>query len=261
MTFQFHKYDATGNDFIVVDNRNSVVDPFNRALWARLCTRRKGVGADGVLFVEESLKFDFRMIYLNSDGNEAEMCGNGARAIAHFYAQLEHADSVRFETQNGIYAAQISGNDVAIEMSEIADEGKYQLNALFDAEHSFFINTGVPHAVFFVNNVEEIDVRKYGREVRMNSMFPNGCNVNFVSVAGNGEINIRTYERGVEDETLSCGTGVLASAIACAKWKNWDADITVNAHGGVLSVSKVNEDSRYLLRGNVNEVYTATCTI
>ncbi len=253
----FVKYSATGNDFIVIDNREKKYSSVNVDLYARLCARRTGVGADGVLFVEPSLINDFTMVYLNSDGHEADMCGNGARAIAHFVAQLIGKTDLRFETKNGVYFARVSDNSVCLTMAELYDVNKYDLSD-FGYKHALYLNTGVPHVVLVVDNLEYIPVVSEGRRIRQDKRFPNGTNVNFVQVLSEKTIAVRTYERGVEDETLSCGTGILASAIACRTFFNWNGKITVKTRGGELLVDQIENEKSFNLIGDVDEIYRAS---
>jgi diaminopimelate epimerase len=261
MKLKFSKYTATGNDFIVIDNREATFDVSNSSRWEELCQRRKAIGADGVLFLENSRDHDFAMRYLNADGKEAEMCGNGARAIAHFYAQLEAVKRCTFETQNSVYNASIDGKLVSLEMSEISEQNKFDINHLFNSDYSFFINTGVPHAIYFVKDIESLDVVKEGKKVRESKVFKAGTNVNFVEIISDGYIKIRTYERGVEDETLSCGTGVLAASIAYASFAKWNKTIKVESCGGILEVKEMELLKSYKLIGDAHEVYSATTFI
>lgn len=210
-SIEFTKVVASGNDFIVIDR---VPFTANRlpSLTRKICERKFGVGADGVLLLEKSKIADIRMRILNADGSEAEMCGNGARAVVLYYSQRS---ALKIETKAGIIEGKVSGNNVRI---KLIDPKGYQPGVAIrinDRElniHS--INTGVPHAVIFVEGIEEFDVSAIGRQVRCYDYFaPAGTNVNFVEIVNNDTIRARTYERGVEDETLACGTGAAASAI------------------------------------------------
>jgi diaminopimelate epimerase len=213
----FSKMNGAGNDFVVFDNRDLKWD-LSKEQIAKLCHRQFGVGADGMLIVEPAKQpADFRMRYYNADGGEAEMCGNGARCFARYVRPLKGADAVavHFQTQAGLIQAEYRGEDVAIELTspqglKIGEELKLKETSL--TVHS--LNTGVPHAVIFVDDLEKTPVFDWGRELRYHSHFsPKGTNVNFVQILGKNEIRVRTYERGVEGETLACGTGVTASAI------------------------------------------------
>jgi diaminopimelate epimerase len=220
MLLHFYKMNGAGNDFIVIDNRDLSID-LDPATIEALCDRNRGIGADGLLAVEPAEKgADFKFRYYNADGGEAEMCGNGARCFGRFTAHLlkEIPDRVTFETLAGTLTAEMVGEDVRIAMStpkEIRLETGASVPGLAAALH--FINTGVPHAVAFVPGgeaFEELDVFTLGQAVRQHPAFsPAGTNANFATVLAPGHLEIRTYERGVEDETLACGTGVVASAL------------------------------------------------
>ncbi len=217
MTLSFTKMNGAGNDFVMLDNRDGSLALTHGEI-ARLCDRHRGIGADGLLMVEPSENgADFRMRYYNADGGEAEMCGNGARCFARYARKISgHAGkTLSFETQAGVIGARCVDDDVQIEMSA---PHSYAVATTLEVEgeeltvHS--INTGVPHAVVFVDNLEPVDVQRLGSAIRYHAHFaPKGTNVNFVSVVAPGEILIRTYERGVEGETLACGTGVVACAL------------------------------------------------
>lgn len=220
MLLHFYKMNGAGNDFIVIDNRDLSID-LDPATIEALCDRNRGIGADGLLAVEPPEKgADFKFRYYNADGGEAEMCGNGARCFGRFTAHLlkEIPDRVTFETLAGTLTAEMVGEDVRIAMStpkEIRLKTGVSMPDLDAALH--FINTGVPHAVAFVPGgeaFEELDVFTLGQAVRQHPAFaPAGTNANFATVLAPGHLEIRTYERGVEDETLACGTGVVASAL------------------------------------------------
>lgn len=215
-TINFYKITAAGNDFVLIDNRRKVV-PRDASRYAKIwCDRKFGIGADGLLLLEKSATADFRMRYFNSDGSPAAMCGNGGRSIARFAHLLGVAQKkMSFESDAGLMRAEILGKNVRLWLSEPKDArldfsvkaGKRELDVSF-------INTGVPHAVIFVNDIEKADVHELGQQVRYHRAFaPAGTNVDFVQVKDNHTLAVRTYERGVEGETLACGTGVTASAI------------------------------------------------
>jgi diaminopimelate epimerase len=220
MHLKFVKMSGAGNDFVVVDNRGGDFPSDPRTI-ARICHRRFGVGADGVLLVEPSKTADFFMRYFNADGSEAEMCGNGARCIARFYHERCFPQSrakgkeVRFETKAGLMHAVIHGEQVRLKMSEPRGLALRKTIQLKDGPREYhFINTGVPHAVFFTDDADREMVGPVGAEVRHHKNFaPRGTNVDWVQVLGADSIRVRTYERGVEAETLACGTGVVAAAI------------------------------------------------
>jgi diaminopimelate epimerase len=215
----FIKMSGAGNDFVVADNRQGGF-PVDAASIAHICDRRFGVGADGVLLVEPSPSADFFMRYYNADGSEAEMCGNGARCIARFYVEQCRAGTtasrgVRFETRAGLMHAIVNGDHVRLQMTEPRDVRLRQTIKLAGNTREYhFANTGVPHVVLFTDDVTRETVAALGAEVRYHADFaPRGTNVNWVQRLAGNAIRVRTYERGVEAETLACGTGVTASAI------------------------------------------------
>ena len=231
MKIVFNKYEGAGNDFILLKNSPAVLGHSEAMLIRRLCDRRFGIGADGLILVEEYEGYHFRMLYFNADGSRGAMCGNGARCAAHFAMRhLTGFHDLVFMADDGPHSAKHLGNDI-IEVSIPA------VAEVRETPEGIFINTGVPHLVVFAGDNTKTDIVKLGRELRWSERYaPEGINVNFVSVI-DGKLNVRTYERGVEDETLACGTGVTASAIAAAKTGKivtQNADVTVK--GGNLSV-------------------------
>lgn len=239
--FHFTKMSGAGNDFIVIDNRDGrVPDEGRRELFARWCRRRLDIGADGVLLVEpaEGNGADFRMRYYNADGGEAESCGNGARCISRF-AFLVGAASERmsFETQAGLYHAEMSGDDVILTMSDphgLKRDVALGLQELPGGSVDF-VNTGVPHAVSFHDDVSAIDVQSVGARVRYHEAFkPAGTNQNFAQVLDDGTIAVRTYERGVEGETLACGTGSVAVALIANLKGLGESPISIRTSGGPI---------------------------
>jgi len=257
LSIDFTKYSATGNDFIVIDNRTCGLDAHHRAFFQEICRRRTGVGADGVLLIEASNALDFRLRYINADGSEAE-CGNGARAGAHFALQQNIAsEPMDFEFGIHIYTASVDGNTVGVTMPEPCelDAAPGVVREPFLREGGF-INTGVPHLVLFCDNLEEIDVETLGRHYRQHSFFqPAGTNVDFVQAESPSVIHMRTYERGVESETLSCGTGCVAAAVISNFVLKSVFPLTVKTRGGTLTVARSPHESRYLLQGEVKPVY------
>ena len=228
---KFYKYQGAGNDFVMIDNREGSF-PINTAIIAKLCDRNFGIGGDGLILLENDTESDFKMVYFNSDGNESTMCGNGGRCIVRFAHDLEVvADKMTFNAIDGLHHAIVDGDTIRLQMidvKEVEDHDKY-----------LFMNTGSPHHVEFVKNVKEIDVYTKGKNIRNGApYYETGSNVNFVEVLPNQTLKIRTYERGVEDETLACGTGITAAAISAyirgfVKKNN----IPVEALGGKLSVN------------------------
>ena len=232
---RFTKMDGAGNDFILIDNRAGDIH-LNGSQIMRLCDRHRGVGADGILLLENSSDHaDFRMRYFNADGGEAEMCGNGARCFARFANKVVGTEGkISFETPAGVISAELAGDLVTLQMTDPTDlrlRVPLQIGAEKKIVH--FINSGVPHVVVCVAQAGDVDVPREGSAIRYHEMFsPKGANVNFVEKRGADKIAVRTYERGVEDETLACGTGVVASALIFAATENVKAPIAVIARGG-----------------------------
>jgi diaminopimelate epimerase len=232
---RFTKMNGAGNDFVLIDNRGGA-HKFSPRQIAFLCDRHRGVGADGVLLVENSTRVaDFRMRYFNSDGGEAEMCGNGARCFARFLDKIAGPFSeVRFETMAGVIQAAFEGELVRLAMSRprhMALRRTLDLGGSKLLSHS--INTGVPHFVTFVDDLESTPVEQWGAQIRYHQAFqPGGTNANFVKELEPGKIAIRTYERGVEAETLACGTGVTASGLIYAALRDTTSPVHVLVKGG-----------------------------
>lgn len=228
----FSKYSANGNDFIIVKDPERDLSAF---IIEKMCDRHFGIGADGVLYLLKSDKADARMRIFNSDGREAEMCANGLRALVHYWDSLQNVKkpSYKIETMNGIYEVFCTNGKVQIEMSEISQENLYPAPELHSFEKSFFINTGVPHLVLLGTN-KDIAIKELGSKYRFHKNFPKGTNVNFVEVKSGDtqEAYVRTYERGVEDETFSCGTGLTATALALSHWFGWKGLIKLSNKGG-----------------------------
>ena len=262
---RFWKLEGAGNDFLGLDGRAGGFK-LKRQQIADLCDRRRGVGADGVLVVEKPKVrgADFRMRYYNSDGGEAEMCGNGARCFALLARAVSgrKGNELRVQTQAGLLTLRTSGQEVQVSMTEPT---KLRLGRkLVVAGRKLavdFLNTGVPHAVLFVRSVRSIDVAKQGRAIRYHSAFaPSGTNVNFVEIGRGNRIHVRTYERGVEGETLACGTGVAASSILSNLRRGLRSPILVTTRGGDhlrVGFSMVNGQARKVtLQGLARIVYT-----
>ena len=262
----FSKFNATGNDFIIIDNRQNIVNANDYALWKKLCSIKTGIGADGVLLLEKSAKADFKMRYINADGGEVSMCGNGARAITAFASErIDHKKEIYlFETMNGLYECGLDPEfGYKLKMTELYDVDKIKLNCFLNqlqAKSSLYLNTGVPHCVFEVTNLDSYPVFQNGNLVRYNSMFEKGANANFFEIESSGVLKIRTYERGVEGETLSCGTGITATAIAVAKFYGWKDRIIFKAKGGTLAVSFSSDFNEVYLCGPAIEVFKGEIT-
>ncbi len=232
MKIHFSKYHGAGNDFILIDNRKEELSLTVNQVEG-LCNRHFGIGADGLILLEDSETVDFRMRYFNANGNEATLCGNGGRCITSFAHRLGVVDKgTHFRAIDGLHTATIlssskKGDIISLKMNDVSHWDK--------AGKDFIFNTGSPHLIRFVDNLDDIDVVAEGRKVRHGKQFGDeGINVNFISLI-DGHVKIRTYERGVEDETLACGTGAVASALA-ASFHNIKPPVTINAKGGELKV-------------------------
>lgn len=236
MKLTFTKMNGAGNDFVLLDNRNGKLS-LSKEQIARLCDRHRGVGADGILVVESARdQGDFRMRYYNADGGEAEMCGNGARCFARFARKIsgDSAPKISFETEAGLITAEGLEDSIKVHMGiPHSHQATQTLEVNGQSREVAFLNTGVPHAVCFVDNLKDLDIRTAGLGLRHHEVFaPQGTNANFVRVLGPSLIAIRTYERGVEDETLACGTGVCASALLHHLRTGDPSPISVRVQGG-----------------------------
>lgn len=233
MRIPFFKYQGAGNDFILADNRDNSIDHHDPGLIQELCHRRFGIGADGVMFLQKKEGFDFEMVYYNSDGKPSSMCGNGGRCIVSFAKYLDIINTeTNFLAVDGPHYATISddGNWVSLQMIDV--------DSISEDAEAFVLNTGSPHYVACTNNLNSKDVFTEGREIRNNPTYvKEGINVNFVEDFGDHYF-VRTYERGVEDETFACGTGVTAVALAMARKKDLSGQINtaISVKGGQLNV-------------------------
>lgn len=232
MQQEFYKYQGTGNDFVMIDNRLQTFDKNNTKHIAFLCDRRFGIGADGLILLENHDTYDFKMVYYNSDGNESTMCGNGGRCLVAFARDLGIiTKNTVFEAIDGLHHAAITNDIVKLQMLDVDTIEKH--------ENHVFLNTGSPHHVEFKDNIEDFDIKTEGAKIRYGAPYNEaGSNVNFVKKLTNDTFTVRTYERGVEDETLSCGTGVTAVAIAMhATNQTTSNNVNLNVQGGKLNVS------------------------
>jgi len=231
MKIHFYKYQGTGNDFVILDNRSWIYSSLTQEQIRFLCDRRFGIGADGLMLLNTKLDYDFEMKYFNADGRESTMCGNGGRCMVKFANYLGiHTDKYYFSAADGDHEAEIDDDgSVSLKMVDVDS---------YDEDHGdYVINTGSPHYVKIVSDVMDYDVFEKGMDIRYSSAFAKeGINVNFVEQKKADEIIVRTYERGVEDETLSCGTGVVASALVCHHNDVGYNDVTVITKGGRLVV-------------------------
>ena len=239
MKIEFYKYQGTGNDFVILENRDKKYDNLTAAQVKNICNRRFGVGADGLMLLSKHDKFDFKMIYYNADGNESSMCGNGGRCLVKFASnQGMFKVTYHFMAIDGVHEADIDMRGIVrLKMQDVKNVEYHSGYAL--------LNTGSPHFVKFASNVKDIDVVETGREIRHSKQFEKeGINVNFVETTDEDGIYVRTYERGVEDETMSCGTGVTAAALMNAHNEKGFNRVEVKTPGGNLSVefTKNNEE-------------------
>ncbi|MBU0764220.1 MAG: diaminopimelate epimerase [Bacteroidetes bacterium] len=253
MLLKFAKYQGSGNDFILVDNRKNPVNPDDDKLIRFLCNRRFGIGADGLILLHGHPSFDFEMKYFNSDGYEGTMCGNGGRCITAFSKSLGITENhTEFLAIDGPHTAKMLKNgDVVLKMNDVRNIVKF--------DNSYFMDTGSPHFVVFVEDVSSYDVEGEGRKLRSDARFcPDGTNVDFVT-AGDDSIVVRTYERGVESETLSCGTGAVAVAVSCAlHCKPERKKYLIKVTGGSLTVQLQREHERFYdiwLGGQVKHIF------
>ena len=225
---EFHKYQGTGNDFVMIDDRRQLFDLDNIDLVGKLCHRKFGIGADGVILIRNHAQYDFEMIYFNPDGSQS-LCGNGSRCAVMFAQYLGLIDNeTEFQAIDGVHKAYIKNDLVHLRMSDVTEIQK--------EDQDFFVNTGSPHHITFVKDVATAEVYHRGQSIRNAPRYqPQGTNVNFVE-AKDGHLKVRTYERGVENETLSCGTGVTAVALV-ASLKGYSSPVTLETSGGELQVA------------------------
>jgi len=264
----FTKMESGGNDFIIIDNRKRIFSRGLSKLALNLCRRRRSIGADGLILLERARKADYGMRIFNPDGSEPEMCGNGARCLAMFaFINGIASSKVVMETRAGYVQAQVKDKKVRVRLNtpfNIKTNFRIRLK-LRGSQEVNFINVGVPHVVVFVPLLDRVDVQGLGRMIRYHRRFaPSGANVNFVSLKGRNSIYIRTYERGVEDETLACGTGAVASALIAGLQAKVSSPVEVHTRGGeVLKVEYIIEKDRegiekfkgVWLEGEVRVVY------
>ncbi|MEP5254767.1 MAG: diaminopimelate epimerase [Winogradskyella arenosi] len=228
----FYKYQGTGNDFVIVDNRLQIIDKNNTKQIAQLCDRRFGIGADGFILLENDENVDFKMVYYNADGNESSMCGNGGRCIVAFAKFLGLIDNeTEFIAIDGLHKAKFENGLVHLQMQDVSDVETYDTH--------LFLDTGSPHHVTLVPELKALEVKTTGAEIRYGAPYYDaGTNVNFVDQIDDDHFAVRTYERGVEDETLSCGTGVTAVALAMHhSGKTKAQEVRLETEGGPLKVS------------------------
>lgn len=258
----FFKYQGTGNDFVMIDNRTGFFPKEDVQLINFLCDRRFGIGGDGLILLENDPSADFKMVYYNADGNESTMCGNGGRCIVAFAHDLGIIDKqTTFNAIDGLHNATVNENaTIALQMIDV-DKKSIKINDDFT-----FLFTGSPHHVAVVNNVENFDVFTHGKQIRYSDLYaPGGTNVNFVEQLNSERFKIRTYERGVEDETLSCGTGATAVAIAMnVLGKTTSNKIAVQVEGGDLQITFDQDQEKYfnvMLNGPAKQVFKGEISV
>jgi len=239
MSFTFYKYQGTGNDFILIDNRSLEFPKTDFKFVAKLCDRKFGIGADGLILLENHPEYDFQMVYYNSDGNLSSMCGNGGRCLVRFAEFLEIIkEEAQFMAVDGLHYASFNDEVVSLGMNDVSE--------VKNNDSYVFLNTGSPHHVQVVDDVSHFPVFAEGRRIRNEVYGKEGSNVNFVTLSGPNVFKVRTYERGVEDETLSCGTGVTAVAIAMYDLGLADINkVILETPGGVLTVTFNKSQSGY----------------
>ncbi|TRZ41101.1 diaminopimelate epimerase [Robertkochia solimangrovi] len=255
MKINFYKYQGTGNDFVMIDNRQSVFPKNDTKLINHLCDRRFGIGADGLILLENDPEYDFKMVYYNADGRESTMCGNGGRCLVAFASQLGVIENeATFIAVDGLHKARITGEVVELQMQDVKSIDVF--------EKYSFLNTGSPHHVQLQNELKHLDVKKEGARLRYGKYGEEGSNINFTEQIDADTFAVRTYERGVEDETYSCGTGVTAVAIAMHRNGLAKGDhIALQTPGGNLSVSFETSNGHYnnvWLKGPAKLVYSGT---
>jgi diaminopimelate epimerase len=258
-SLKFVKMSATGNDFILIDNRDGRFSGEEKSFFLKICKRRVGVGADGVILLEESDRADLGYRHINADGSLAEMCGNGARSLCYYAVSKKIAPShLTFEIEEEVYEAWIRNDQVKLRIPPPSTIKK-TIGIIEDEEleEGGFIVLGVPHLVLFVRSLDAVDVDSIGRELSHHSMFANRTNVNFVQFIDTQTIGVRTYERGVESETLSCGTGSTASAIIAHIQKMIPSPVEVKTPGGKLRVEWEDLSRSVFLTGPASIIFEA----
>jgi diaminopimelate epimerase len=271
-TMEFVKYSATGNDFILIEDLDQSFPAEDHRWIAALCRRRTGIGADGLILIQKSMRCDFRMRYFNADGHEAEMCGNGARAALHFAHQIGMTGRYsRFESLKAEHEGQVQKTEVGVRLQPPSDDQDVPLEIWEDIKEKLkglqgtnlagltpigHVKIGVPHFVLKAENLRTVPVEKLGPVLAHHAYFPAGTNVNFIQVSDRQNLQIRTFERGVEAETLSCGTGAAASAFLGWRKGLLDFPVKIQARGGKLTVDFDTSTGSFWLWGPVVPVYS-----
>jgi len=259
MKIKFQKYQGTGNDFIIINNNRLSFPNKNKDLIKHLCDRKFGIGSDGLILINPSAKTDFEMLYFNSDGNLGSMCGNGARCSVKF------AQNQKIIKSNTIFNA-CDGNHNATINKDLITLSMKPVDKIKTFNNDLFLDTGSPHYIRIVENIEDFDVYNEGKLIRNSSEFKDeGVNVNFVQIISENEFSVRTFERGVEDETLSCGTGVTAVALAMFHLKKTNSKkLKIKTRGGELTVEFNNSENGYseiYLTGSVKMIFSGEIEI
>jgi len=256
---KFWKIEATGNDFIFIDNRDNILNGDRRQFFKKICKRRLSVGADGIILIEESKIANYKIRYFNSDGNEATMCGNAGRASVFFaYYNGITGRIQKVEAADGLHDGSVYKDGVEFEIIVKDTPQKVEIKGDYTPGfEGFKIDTGVPHVVIFKEGIDNIDIVETGKKIRYDNIFkPEGTNVNFAEIKKDGKIKVRVYERGVEDETLSCGTGSAAVAVVSNIFKSTKYPVTLRFPGGDIKISKKRD--KLFIFGKVNLVYKGT---
>ncbi|MFY7861194.1 MAG: diaminopimelate epimerase [Chitinophagales bacterium] len=251
---EFYKYHGCGNDFILLDGRN-IQENFSKSLIEKICHRRFGVGADGFMILSLVSGYDFEMKYYNSDGKESSFCGNGGRCIVKFAQDLGIIrDSALFLFEGKTYTAFLDGESIFLHMKNV--------DSILVQNEIFVLDTGSPHHVTFIESIDSFDLITYARHIRFSDSFPDGINVNIVEQMTPNKIKMRTYERGVEDETYSCGTGVVAAVLAAStRAKNVENRYEVETKGGQFEVEFQKDEIKFhqiILKGPAEKVFQGT---
>ncbi|THD68070.1 diaminopimelate epimerase [Robertkochia marina] len=252
MKLQFYKYQGTGNDFIMIDNRDMLFSKNDTKLVQRLCDRKFGIGADGLILLENDDDTDFKMVYYNADGNQSTMCGNGGRCLVAFAKEIGViSDRAEFMAVDGLHRAEFQNDEVVLEMQPV--------DLVENFEGYSYLDTGSPHHVQLIDNLESLDVKQEGSRLRYGKYGKAGSNINFVKKLKDDLFAVRTYERGVEDETLSCGTGVTAVALAMYdRGYTKNSAVGLETPGGRLEVLFEANDKGYKnikLKGKAEKVF------
>lgn len=255
---KFYKYSGSGNDFIFLNSFEEKID-LSKSDIKNFCERRQGIGADGVVIIGRSGKLDYSLTIFNSDGSQAEMCGNAARCSIHFASNVLklNKSEMHFETLNGVYQGKmLQGDEVQVKMTELYDVEAVDISDLGN-KVTMFMNTGVPHAVIEVGSVDEVKVNELGAVIRNDKRFKEGANVDFFEIIDPKlqSIKMRVFERGVEGETLCCGTGVIACAVTCARSYGWSGEIKIKTRGGDIVALVDKAEKEIYFQGEVSLVF------